>query len=209
MFYWEQIYIYEMCLRNSKIRRLFWSVEGAQKVKSKFILLVGISTFWVQCCDVRYDDRIKTMFGSSLPAVVCRRARVLFTLFVFVYSGIQHILCCVFGLFVLVLCTLCCQYLWIVYFDCPLGILSIFTNVYLSPYAVVIKCLNVAYHKAGWCLSDTEENSSNSRLSFVLDSTISAHRTNTSHFKQWQHYMILQHECRLFLWSLYALHTRM
>ena len=26
-----------------------------------------------------------TMFGSSLPPVVCRRARVLFTLFVFVY----------------------------------------------------------------------------------------------------------------------------
>ena len=27
----------------------------------------------------------KTMFGSSLPPVVCRRARVLFTLFVFVW----------------------------------------------------------------------------------------------------------------------------
>jgi F0F1-type ATP synthase membrane subunit a len=29
-------------------------------------------------------DYIKTTFGSSLPAVVCRRTRVLFTLFVFV-----------------------------------------------------------------------------------------------------------------------------
>ena len=77
------------------------------------------------------------------------RARVLFTLFVFVYSGVQHILCCVFGLFVLVLCTLCCQYLWIVYFDCPFGILYIYTNVYLSPYAVAIKCIHVEYHKAG------------------------------------------------------------
>jgi hypothetical protein len=28
---------------------------------------------------------IKTRFGSSLPPVVCRRAHVLFTLFVFVY----------------------------------------------------------------------------------------------------------------------------
>ena len=28
--------------------------------------------------------RIKTMFGPSLPPVVCRRALVLFTLFVFV-----------------------------------------------------------------------------------------------------------------------------
>ena len=29
---------------------------------------------------------IKAMFGSSLPLVVCRRAHVLFTLFVFVYT---------------------------------------------------------------------------------------------------------------------------
>jgi hypothetical protein len=55
---------------------------------------------------------------SSLPPVVCRRARVLFTLCVsveglvsylrylclFAYSGVQHILCCVFVLFFFVLC---------------------------------------------------------------------------------------------------------
>jgi hypothetical protein len=35
------------------------------------------------CWDVRYDIHMKTMFGSSLPPVVCSRARVLFTLFVF------------------------------------------------------------------------------------------------------------------------------
>ena len=32
-----------------------------------------------------YDFRIKTMFGSSLPSVVCRSAHVLFTLFVFAF----------------------------------------------------------------------------------------------------------------------------
>ena len=49
------------------------------------------------CCCVRYDFRIKAMFVSSLPPVVCRRAHALFTLYVFVaYSGVQHILCCVF-----------------------------------------------------------------------------------------------------------------
>ena len=41
------------------------------------------------------DFRIKTVFGLSLPPVVCRRAHVLFTLFVFVC-----ILCFVFVLFV-------------------------------------------------------------------------------------------------------------
>ena len=40
-------------------------------------------TFWVPCCDVRYDFRIKAMFGSSLSPFVCKRAHILFTLFVF------------------------------------------------------------------------------------------------------------------------------
>jgi len=46
-------------------------------------VLSYVLTFLVHCCDVRYDFRIKTMFGSSLPPVVCRRADVLFMLFVF------------------------------------------------------------------------------------------------------------------------------
>jgi len=91
-----------------------------------------VCTFWVACCDVCYDFRIKTMFGSSLPPVVCRRAHVLFTLFVFVwYSGVQHILCCVFGLFFLVLCTLCCHFL----FDCLLPLRYSLTFMsYLDPH---------------------------------------------------------------------------
>ena len=51
---------------------------------------------------------------EKLPPIVGRRAHVLFTLFVLVcYSGVQHILCCVFVLFFVVLC---CQFLWIVRF---------------------------------------------------------------------------------------------
>ena len=50
------------------------------------VVLLCVSTFWVPCCHVRYDFRIKTMFGSSLRPVVCRKAHVLFTLFVFVYA---------------------------------------------------------------------------------------------------------------------------
>jgi hypothetical protein len=91
------------------------------------------------------------LFGWSLPPVVCRMAHVLFTLSVFVYViGVHHILCCVFVFLRLVylyvasfsgfsfliapsvfsniylscvLCTLCCQFLWIFLFDCPFGIL--------------------------------------------------------------------------------------
>jgi hypothetical protein len=36
-------------------------------------------------------------------------------LYLFVHSGVQHILCCVFVLFVFVLSILCCQFLWIVH----------------------------------------------------------------------------------------------
>ena len=36
------------------------------------------------------------------------------------FSGVQHIWCCVFVLVFFVLCTLCCQFLWIVHFWLPL-----------------------------------------------------------------------------------------
>ena len=45
------------------------------------------------------------------------------------YSGVQQILCCVFVLFVFILCTLCCQFLWIV--QC-LPAPSVFSNTYSS-----------------------------------------------------------------------------
>ena len=31
------------------------------------LILLCVFTLWVPCCDVRYDFRIKTMFGSSFP----------------------------------------------------------------------------------------------------------------------------------------------
>ena len=81
------------------------------------VVLLCVFMFWVPRGDVCYDFCIKTMFGSSLPPVVCRRAHVLFKLFVFAWnSGDQHMLCCVFALFFFILCTQCCQFLWIVHF---------------------------------------------------------------------------------------------
>jgi len=49
------------------------------------VVLLCVFTFRVPCCDVSYDFHIETIFGSSLPPVVCRRVHVIFTLFVFVY----------------------------------------------------------------------------------------------------------------------------
>ena len=71
------------------------------------------------CCPLRCPH--KTMFGSSLPPVVCRRADILFTLYAFVcLFNVQHILWCVFALFFFVLSTLCYQFLYIVHFWLPL-----------------------------------------------------------------------------------------
>jgi hypothetical protein len=46
------------------------------------VLLLCIFTFWVPCCNFR----IRTMVGSFLPPVVCKRAHVLLAWFVFVYG---------------------------------------------------------------------------------------------------------------------------
>ena len=59
------------------------------------------------------------MFSSYLPPVVCRSVRMSYLryLCLFMYSGVQHMLCCVFVLFFFVLCSLlCCQFLWRVHF---------------------------------------------------------------------------------------------
>jgi hypothetical protein len=51
-----------------------------------FVLCRPIICLPVLCSDVRYNFPIKMMFGSSLPPVVCRRAHLLLTLFVFVFA---------------------------------------------------------------------------------------------------------------------------
>jgi hypothetical protein len=69
------------------------------------------------------------MFGSSLPPVVCRRAHVLFTLFVFVSLQWCPTHNCVVFLFCFpssCVPYICCQFLWIVLFWSPLPYSLIF-----------------------------------------------------------------------------------
>jgi hypothetical protein len=71
------------------------------------------------------------MFRSYLPLVVCRRARLFLIhyLCLLAHSGVQHILCCVFVLFVFVLCLV--YPMLPVSQDCPFLIApSVFSNVY-------------------------------------------------------------------------------
>ena len=84
-------------------------------------------TFWVSCCHVLYDFCIQTMFGSSLHSVVCRTLNyviyvclhiVVSNTFCVVFCFVFRHLCCFSSsmLFFVILCTLCCLFLWIVHF---------------------------------------------------------------------------------------------
>ena len=59
-------------------------------------LTTCVFAFWVLRWDVRYNFRIKTMFGLSLPSVVRGWVNVLFVLFVFVcvWWCLAHIILC-------------------------------------------------------------------------------------------------------------------
>jgi len=90
------------------------------------VVLLSVFTFRVLCYDFHYDVRIKTMFGSSLPPVICKRAHVLFTLFA--YSGVQNILCCIFVFFLRVVYPML-----LVSLDCRFLIdPSVLSNIYFS-----------------------------------------------------------------------------
>ena len=57
------------------------------------------------CCDVRCDLRLKTMYGSShLQLFVRVRMSYLRYLCFFAYSGVQHIVCCVFSFVFFMIC---------------------------------------------------------------------------------------------------------
>ena len=88
-----------------------------------------------------YDFPIKTMFGSSLPPVVCWRAHVLFTLFVFV---------CVKWCPAHIVLYYCFVFLHIVYpvlpvsLDCTFLIApSVFSNVYWNTYLTFWGCSTI------------------------------------------------------------------
>ena len=77
---------------------------------------------------------MKTMFGSYLwyphlfVGVLTSYLRYLYLL---AYSGVEHILCYVFALFVIVVCLV--HYMLSVSLDCPfLIVLSVFSTVYLT-----------------------------------------------------------------------------
>ena len=71
-----------------------------------FVVILCVFTFLVPCCYVLFPHKNDIQVRLYLQLkLVCRRARDLFTLFVFacVNSGVQRILCCV-GFFFFFFC---------------------------------------------------------------------------------------------------------
>ena len=87
---------------------------------------VSLRSFWVQCCDVCYDFRIKMIFDSSLLPVASHRSDVLITLFLFFcayWCSAHTVLCFVFLRLVYPMLPIS--------LDCPFLIApSAFSNVY-------------------------------------------------------------------------------
>ena len=134
------------------VRTLRYIFEREKTSKHTIILiccvvLLCVLTFWGPCCNVRYDLRMKTMFGSSLPPVGCRKVHVLFTLFVVCLrcGDVRHVLCCVF-VFLRIVCPVLPVSL-----NCPFLIApSVFSNDYfhgdLKYYNCKLKHNNKGYN---------------------------------------------------------------
>ena len=110
-------------------------------------------TFCIPCYDVCYGFHMDTMFGSSLPSVVCRRDHVMFTLFV---------LACMWWCPARVMLCICFVFLCLVYpvlpvyLDCPFliflrcsltFIFFYFGYLYSQPSSPWQHCLSVDWNK--------------------------------------------------------------
>jgi len=94
----------------------------------QYFVIYYVFMFWVACCDVCYDFRIKTMFGSSLPPVVLGglMSYLRYLWFFLLHRVVSNTYCVVFFVsFFFVLSMLP------VSLDCPFVIApSVFSNVY-------------------------------------------------------------------------------
>ena len=107
--------------RASEFTARFW--WGPCCSSFQFLVLSYCVSVRSELRDVRYDSRIKPIFGSSLSPVVCRRAHVLFTLSVVVFLQWcpTHIVLCFFFVFV-------ASFYGYIFFIAPL----VFPNIYLN-----------------------------------------------------------------------------
>ena len=112
-----------------------------------FVVLLCVFTFWVPCCDVRYEFNIKQRsVRLYLQLFVTGRDHVLFMFFVVVSMVSNTLFCaCVSVLFVFVFSTrYCCQF-FVVHFLLPLRYSSFIHSLLLE----------TKWYRRAWHSSDT------------------------------------------------------
>ena len=150
---------YDKCALVAKIWSYYFpSVSQIKTQISNLVLvfcvvLLCALTFRVLHCDAGYDFRIKTMF-------------VLFALFVFVYGQWcpTHIVLCFCFVLYFVLCTLCCQF---VFLGCPfLIVLSVFNFLFTFIIHEIFITINlISFSKASL---NNQQCSFNIRILFIM-----------------------------------------
>ena len=104
------------------------------------VVILSVFTFWVPCwgCPLRFPHKKRCSVPLCLQLFAGELVSYLQYISLLALSGVQHILCCVFALFVFVLCALCCGFLWIVHLLLPLRYSLTF---------ILMQCLQEWYRK--------------------------------------------------------------
>jgi hypothetical protein len=87
-------------------------------LRFKFCIVMSVTISAWKRCSIRLNLELFVEGLMSYLRYLC----------LFPYSGVQHILCCVFALSFFVLCTIWCQFLWIV--NCWLPLRYYLTFIY-------------------------------------------------------------------------------
>ena len=97
--------------------RLFSEVRVAHRLLCCPIMC--LFTFWISCCNVSYNFRIKRC-SVRLYLQLFIGGLVSYLRYLYLFAVVTHIvLCFLLCLSSCVLCTQCCQFLWIVHFWFP------------------------------------------------------------------------------------------
>ena len=109
------------------------------------VVLWCVFTFWVPCNDVHYDFCMKKRCSVRLylQLFVGGLMSYLRYLCLFVYIGVQHILCCVFVLFSFTTC----KFLWIVDFWLPLRCSLTLIIIEIQGVGKVMSLFGIQHHQ--------------------------------------------------------------
>jgi hypothetical protein len=128
-----------------------------KSIRKHYIWVLLVTNEYI--CDVRYYLRIKTMFSSS------------YLQFFYVFFYVICVCLCIVVCFccclssACVLCTQCCQFLWIVH--CLIAP-SVFSNVYIQYMYIAWKFIIYLWFDLIWFIVSNATFSNISAISFVL-----------------------------------------